>query len=51
MEDLVNYLPRTIEKVLLEVSEMFKVVLLTGMRQSGKSTCLEHLSRTSGNRT
>ena len=39
-----DYLPRTIEPVIKEVSEIFKVVLLTGARQCGKSTCMEHLS-------
>ena len=39
-----DYLPRTIEPVIREASEIFKVVLLTGSRQCGKSTCLEHLS-------
>lgn len=39
-----DYLPRTIESVVLETSEMFKVVLLTGMRQTGKSTTLKHLA-------
>lgn len=38
------YLHRTIEPVIKEVSEIFKVVLLTGSRQSGKSTCMAHLS-------
>ncbi len=39
-----GYLPRTIEPVIKEVSEIFKVVLLTGSRQCGKSTCMERLS-------
>ena len=38
------YLHRTIEPVIREVSEIYKVVLLTGARQCGKSTCLEHLA-------
>lgn len=40
-----QYYPRTIEKVIAEASEMFKVVLLTGMRQTGKSTTLKRLCR------
>ena len=39
-----TYLPRTIEPVIKETSEIFKVVLLTGSRQCGKSTCMEHLA-------
>lgn len=39
-----GYLHRTIEPVIKEVSEIFKVVLLTGSRQCGKSTCMAHLS-------
>lgn len=39
-----TYLPRTIESVIRETSKLFKVVLLTGMRQTGKSTTLAHLA-------
>lgn len=38
-----NYLPRTIEKIIPKASERFKVVMLSGMRQVGKSTLLKHL--------
>lgn len=41
---VMTYLPRTIEPVIKETSEIFKVVLLTGSRQCGKSTCMEHLA-------
>lgn len=44
------YLPRTIEPVVQTVSRLFKVVLLTGPRQCGKSTCLGHLAQQAGNR-
>ena len=40
-----DYLHRTIEPVIKEVSDIFKVVLLTGSRQCGKSTCLTFLSK------
>lgn len=45
-----GYLTRTIEPVIKEVSEIFKVVLLTGIRQCGKSTCLQHLANAEGKR-
>lgn len=45
------YLPRTIEPIIQTVSELFKVVLLTGPRQCGKSTCLVHLAQQESNRT
>ncbi|MCQ2973233.1 MAG: ATP-binding protein [Bacteroidales bacterium] len=38
-----NYLPRLIENTLLKYLKQFKVVLLTGARQVGKSTLLKHL--------
>ena len=39
-----DYKPRTLEKVILKASERFKVVMVSGMRQVGKSTVLQHLS-------
>ncbi len=45
-----DYLHRTIEPVIKEASEIFKVVLLTGIRQCGKSTCFEYLAKQEGNR-
>lgn len=36
---------RTIEKVIPELSELFKVLLVTGMRQVGKSALLQQLSQ------
>lgn len=42
------YLPRTIEKTVLDISESFPVLLVTGPRQVGKTTMLKKLS---GNRT
>lgn len=39
-----KYLPRTIEKTVLDASDFVKVILLAGMRQVGKSTVLEHLA-------
>ena len=38
------YLPRTAEKEIAHLSENLKVVLVSGMRQVGKSTLLTHLS-------
>ncbi len=39
-----KYLPRTIEPVIKKASEQFKVVMVSGMRQVGKSTLLKHLA-------
>lgn len=39
-----NYLPRTIQPVIEEASEFFKIVMVSGMRQVGKSTLLKQLS-------
>lgn len=39
------YLSRTLETVLMEASSSFPVVLLTGPRQVGKSTILEHCAQ------
>ena len=38
------YLPRTVEKEIPQLCKNFKVLLVTGMRQVGKSTLLQHLS-------
>ena len=37
------YYKRHIEKKILEAIEMFKVLLITGPRQVGKTTTLKHL--------
>ena len=39
-----NYLPRTIQPVIEEASKFFKIVMVSGMRQVGKSTLLKQLS-------
>jgi len=39
------YITRTIEKTLLNMSAAFPVLLLTGPRQVGKTTVLEHLAQ------
>ena len=39
-----NYVERTITKVIKDTSRHFKIVLLTGMRQIGKTTVLKHLA-------
>jgi predicted AAA+ superfamily ATPase len=41
------YIKRTIEKHILDVSDQFKVLLLTGPRQIGKTTVLENLQKES----
>lgn len=39
-----KYLPRTIEPFVKKASQVFKVVMVSGMRQVGKSTLLSHLA-------
>ena len=39
------YLTRTLEHFLLKASQQFPVMLVTGPRQVGKTTLLEHLSK------
>lgn len=41
-----KYLPRTIEKEIPNLCRNFKVLLITGLRQVGKSTTFSHLSKT-----
>lgn len=43
------YLPRTVEKEIPQLCKNFKVLLVTGMRQVGKSTLLHHLSEADRN--
>ncbi len=39
------YVPRTLEPAIIKAADQFPVVLLTGARQVGKTTLLEHLSQ------
>ena len=39
-----HYIKRTLERKFINMSEFFKVVLVTGARQVGKTTMLRHLS-------
>ena len=39
------YYPRTIEKSIVDISEHFPVLMVTGARQVGKTTLLQHLAR------
>ncbi len=39
-----QYAPRTLEPIINKASNAFKVVMVSGMRQVGKSTLLEHLA-------
>lgn len=39
-----KYIERSLERKFLKMSEVFKVVMLTGARQVGKSTMLKHLA-------
>jgi predicted AAA+ superfamily ATPase len=41
---MMDYIKRTLERKFLSMSEFFKVVLVTGARQVGKTTMLRHLS-------
>jgi predicted AAA+ superfamily ATPase len=40
-----NYINRALERIIKETARGFKVLMLTGARQVGKSTTLEHLFR------
>lgn len=39
----IQYLSRDMEKAILEASDYYAVICVTGPRQSGKSTLLKHL--------
>lgn len=39
-----KYLPRTIEPVVKKASQVFKVVMVSGMRQVSKTALLSHLA-------
>lgn len=39
-----NYIPRTMEKVVLKASGQYPVVMVCGQRQTGKSTLLRHIA-------
>lgn len=43
-----TYIKRSLERKFLKMSEVFKVVMVTGARQVGKSTMLKHLAKDSG---
>lgn len=43
MESDTNYIPRAIGQTIVEASQYFPVITLTGPRQSGKSTLFRHL--------
>ena len=45
---MAHNIPRTLAKALLEASGSFKVVLLTGPRQVGKTTLLQDTLRNDG---
>ena len=45
----VMYYQRHIEKKIIEAKDMFKVLLVTGPRQVGKTTTLKHLFKDSYN--
>jgi len=38
-----KYIKRTLEPVIIKASREFPVIMLTGPRQSGKTTLLRHL--------
>ena len=40
-----NYIHRSLERKFIRMSEFFKAVLVTGARQVGKTTMLQHLAR------
>ena len=42
------YIKRSLERKFLKMSEAFKVVMVTGARQVGKSTMLKHLAENTG---
>ena len=42
-----SYLNRTLEPIINKASDRFKIVMISGLRQVGKSTLLKHLSDTS----
>ena len=39
-----DYITRSMEKVVLKASEQYPVVMVCGQRQTGKSTMLRHLA-------
>jgi predicted AAA+ superfamily ATPase len=39
-----EYIPRHLERKLTKLNDFFKAILVTGARQVGKTTMLEHLS-------
>jgi len=39
-----KYLPRILEQKIIDLSRLFQVIVITGARQVGKSTLLEHLN-------
>ena len=43
-----TYIKRSLERKFMKMSETFKVVMVTGARQVGKSTMLKHLAENSG---
>jgi len=43
-----DYISRELERKFLKMNKVFKVVLVTGARQVGKSTMLKHLARNTG---
>lgn len=45
-----KYIHRSLERKFLKMSSAFKVVMVTGARQVGKSTMLEHLAENTGRR-
>ena len=39
------YYHRTLEKTISKISTQFPVILITGSRQVGKTTCLRHITK------